>query len=75
MTVDERRGVVFVIIKFEFVDRRTGQVLLEDRGVTQYHLALDENDSIKIKKLLFFPVRLVSGALSGDDLFTKDPQA
>ena len=74
MTVDERRKVVFVIIKFEFVDRRTGQVLLEDRGVTQYHLVVDEKESIKIKKLLFFPIRLVPGALSGDDLFAKDPR-
>ncbi len=74
MTVDERRGIVFVIIRFEFVDRKKGQVLVEDRGVTQYHLALDDNDTIKIKKLIFFPQRLTPGAMTGSDVFDKDPR-
>ncbi len=58
LTVDERRGIVFALIRFEFVDRKTGQVLVEELGTAQYHLALDENDTIKIEKLLFFPQRL-----------------
>ncbi len=72
MMVDERRRIVFVIIKFEFVDTETGKVLVEDLGVTQYHLALDENDTIKIKKLIFFPQRLVPGAKTGSDVFGFD---
>ena len=72
ITVDERRNVVFAIIKFEFVDRKTGEVLAEERGVSQYHLALDENGTIKIKKLLFFPQRVAPGRLSGAEVFMRD---
>lgn len=73
ITVDERRKIVFVIIKFEFVDRGTGEVLVEDRGVTQYHLTADENDTIKIKNLIFFPQRLPPGVPTGSDVFGRDP--
>ncbi len=72
MAVDERRKVVWVLIKFEFIDRQTGRVLVEERGVSQYHLVLDESDTIKIEKLLFFPQRLAPGTLSGTDVFLRD---
>jgi hypothetical protein len=72
MAVDERRGIVWALIKFEFVDRQTGQVLVEERGVSQYHLVLDENDTVKIKTLVFFPQRLPPGTLSGTDVFMRD---
>ena len=72
MTVDERRKVVSVVIKFEFIDRKTGQVLVEERGLTKYQLVMDANDTIKIKQFLFFPQRLAPGILSGTDLFLRD---
>jgi hypothetical protein len=75
MTVDERRKVVFVIIKFEFVERKSGKVLVEDLGVTQYHLALDDEGTMKIKKLIFFPQRLAPGALTGSDVFGSPPES
>jgi hypothetical protein len=74
MTVDERRKIVFVIIKFEFIDRKTGEVLVEERGATQYQLVLDENDSIKVKSFVFFPQRVTPGTLTGTDVFMKDWQ-
>ena len=42
--------------------------------MTQYHLVLDENDTIKIKSFLFFPQRLAPGTLSGTDVFMRDWQ-
>ena len=72
IAVDERRGVVWALIKFEFIDRETGRVLVQERGVSQYQLALDEDGAIKIKKLLFLPQRLPPGTLSGADIFRRD---
>jgi hypothetical protein len=75
MTVDERRKVVFAIIKFAYVDRATGVVLAEETGATQYHLVLDEDGAIKIKSFVFFAQRLPSGALSGTEVFMRDRRA
>jgi hypothetical protein len=72
VTVDERRGVVFAIIKFEYVDRAAGAVLAEERGATQYQLVLDQEGAIKIKSFVFFAQRLPAGALSGTDIFLRD---
>jgi hypothetical protein len=75
LAIDERRGVVWALIKFEFVDRETGRVLVEERGVSRYQLALDDCGTIKIKSLLFFPQRLAPGTLSGSDIFLRDRPA
>jgi hypothetical protein len=74
MAVDERREQVFAIIRFEFIDRKTGAVLAEERGATLYQLMLDERGAIKIKHLVFFPQRLPPGVLSGAEIFRKDRQ-
>lgn len=72
MTIDERRQTVFAIIKFEFIDRKTGEVLVVERGATQYQLVLDENGGIKIRSFVFFPQRVVAGTLTGSDVFRRD---
>lgn len=72
MVVDERRKTVCVIIRFEFVDKATGRVLVEERGVSRYRLTPDESGAIKITELLFFPERLPPGALSGTEVFLRD---
>jgi hypothetical protein len=71
-TVDEKRKIVFAVLKFEFIDRKTGQLLAEERGVTQYHLGLGDDGTMKIRKLLFFPQRLAPGVLSGAEIFFRD---
>jgi|WetSurMetagenome_2_1015567.scaffolds.fasta_scaffold18357_2 hypothetical protein len=72
MTVDERRGTVFAIIKFEFVDTSTGAVLAEERGATKYQLVLDEAGTIKVSSFVFFAQRLPQGTLSGTEIFRRD---
>ena len=72
MTIDETQQTVFAIIKFDFIDRKTGQVLVVERGATQYQLMLDENGSIKIKSFVFFPQRVAPGTLTGFDVFQRD---
>jgi hypothetical protein len=72
IAIDERRKVVWVLIKFEFIERKSGRVLVEEQGVSRYQLTLDENGAIKIKSLLFFPQRLAPGTVSGTDIFLRD---
>ena len=72
ITVDERRKVVVVLIKFEAIDRKTGEVLVGERGMSHYQLALDENNTIKIKRLLFFREDLPPGTLRVFDVFLRD---
>jgi hypothetical protein len=69
VVIDERRGAVAAVIRFEFIDRATGTVILEERGISRYTLTLDEEGRIKIKELLFFPQRTAPGALTGVDAF------
>ena len=71
MTIDERRKTVFVIIKFEFIDTSTGQVLVVEYGATRYQLVHDEAGSIKIENFVFFPQRMTPGVLTGTEVFRR----
>jgi hypothetical protein len=72
MTIDDTQQTVCVVIKFEFIDRQTGEVLVVERGASQYRLALDEKGSIRIKSFVFFPQRVAPGTLTGADVFQRD---
>ena len=72
ITVDESRKVVVVIIKFEAIDKKTGEVLVQERGISHYQLVLDENNTIKIKKIQFFREDLPPGTLRISDVFRRD---
>ena len=70
--IDERRGVVVVLLKTEVVDRKTGKVVVTKNYLPRYQLVLDENDTIKIKKLQFFWEVLPPGALEVHEVFRRD---
>lgn len=72
MTIDETQQTVFAVIKFEFIDRQTDEVVVVERGATQYRLVLDEKGSIQIKSFDFFPQRVAPGTLTGLDIFQRD---
>jgi hypothetical protein len=70
--IDERQKVVVVLMKTEVVDRNTGKVVVTKSYLPRYQLALDENDTIKIKKLQFFWEVLPPGALEVHEVFRRD---
>jgi hypothetical protein len=70
--IDERRKVVVVLLKTEVVDRKTGKVAVAKSYLPRYQLGLDENDTIKIKKLQFFWEVLPPGALEVHEVFRRD---
>lgn len=70
--IDERRGVVVVLLRTEVTDRKTGEVVVRKSYLPRYQLVLDENDTIKIKKLQFFWEVLPPGALDVHNVFRRD---
>ena len=70
--VDEKRGVAVVLIKAVISDSKTRKALVTKRYFVRYPLALDENNSIKIKKIQLFWEVLPPGALEISDVFARD---
>jgi len=72
MVIDDRRKVAVVLIKAEIIDPATREVLVTKRYFAHYPLVLDENNTIKIKRLQFFWEVLPPGAMEIDDVFDRD---
>ena len=72
IVVDERRGMAVVLIKAEISDSKTGEVLVTKRYFVLYPLVLDENATIKIKKIQLFWEVLPPDAMEIDDVFDRD---
>jgi hypothetical protein len=71
--VDEKCRTAVVLIKAEICDSDTGEVLVNKHYLVSYQLTLDEKDTIKIKKILFFEEILPPGKLDIADVFGRDP--
>ena len=52
--VDERRKIVVVQFQLQFTDEPSGTVFPPKQASAHYHLVLDENKDLKIKKILYF---------------------
>lgn len=72
IVIDERRKVVVVLLKAEVTDRKTGEVVVRKTYLPRYQLGLDENNTIKIKSLVFFWEVLPPGALEVHEVFRRD---
>ena len=70
--IDVKRKVVVVLARTEVVDRKNGEVVVRKRYLPRYHLALDDNGNIKIKKLIFFWEVLPRGAPEVHEVFRRD---
>jgi hypothetical protein len=74
IVVDDRRKVAVVLLKTEVADRKLGKVVVVERYLVHYQLVLDENNTIKIKKILFFREVLPPGTLDTADVLMRDPE-
>ena len=72
ITVDEKRGVAVVLFRLEVIDKKTGEVVVKKRAMSHYQLVLDENKTIKIRKIQFFWEVLPPGVPEFYDLFGMD---
>ena len=54
ITIDERRKTVVVLFRMEVVDTKKNEIAIKKSALAHYQLVLDENNTIKIKKILFF---------------------
>ncbi len=72
IVVDENKKAAAVLIKAEITDSHTGKLLVRKRYFVLYPLALDENNTIKIKKVLLFWETLPPGSLEISEVFARD---
>ena len=72
IVIDERRKIAVALIKAEISDAKTGELLVSKHYFVLYPLALDENNTIKIKKIKLFWEVLPPGAMEIDDAFARD---
>jgi hypothetical protein len=70
IVIDERRGVVVVLLKVQVFDSKTKEVLLRKSYLPWYKLILDENKNIKIKTIRFFWEVMPPGTLEVHELFS-----
>ncbi len=54
ITIDDRRKTVAVVFGMEVVDNEKDKVVVKRTGIAHYQLALDDNNTIKIKTIRFF---------------------
>ena len=69
IVIDEKRSVVVVLLKVQVFDSKTEEVLLRKSYLPWYQLILDENNTIKIKKIQFFWEVMPPGTLEVNELF------
>jgi hypothetical protein len=74
IAVDERRKIAAVLVRAEITDRKTGEVLVVKRYLCEYRLIVDESNTLKIKKIVFFEEVLPPGTLDVGDVYMKDPE-
>jgi hypothetical protein len=72
IVVDMKRLMAVVLIKAEISDSKTRELLVTKRYFVLYPLAIDEKNTLKIKKLQFFWEVLPPGAMEIDDVFERD---
>ena len=70
IVIDEKRGVVVVLLKVQVFDSKTKEVLLRKSYLPWYQLVLDEDSTIKIKKIQFFWEVMPPGTLEVNELFS-----
>jgi len=69
IVIDDRRGVVVVLLRVQVFDSKTNEVLLKKSYLPWYQLVLDEEQNIKIKRIQFFWEVMPTGMLEVHELF------
>jgi len=72
ITVDERRKVAVVLFKMQVIDSKTETAVVTKSAIAHYQLVLDENNTIKIRKIQFFWEVMPPGIPEFYDLFGRD---
>jgi hypothetical protein len=72
--VDERRKIAVLLLKAKLLDAKTDKVLGEKHYFPLYQLTVDENNSLKIKKILFWEEVLPEGGVDFGEIFRQDPE-
>ena len=72
--VDEKRKIAAVRLKAKLIDVKTNEVLGEKYYFPVYQLMVDENETLKIQKILFWEEVLPPGGVDFGEIFMRDPE-
>ncbi len=72
IVIDDRRKAVSVLVKAEVSDAATKKLLVSKKFHVFYQLILDQNQTIKVKTMVFFEQGLPPGSLDLDDVYKRD---
>ena len=71
--IDDRKKTVVVLAKTHISDTKTGELLVEEYFLVRYQLITDDDETLKIRKMLLFKEILPPGALTEVEVMKRDP--
>jgi hypothetical protein len=72
--VDEKRRMVVLLLDAKLLDAKSGKLLGEKYYFPLYQLVVDENNTLKIKRILFWEEVLPKGSVDFGEIFRQDPE-
>jgi hypothetical protein len=72
--VDEKRKIAVLLLMAKLIDTKTDEVLASKHYFPLYQLVVDENNTLKIQKILFWEEVLPKGSVDFGDIFRRDPE-
>ncbi len=72
--IDDRKNTVVVLAKTELRDTKTGEIVIVDEYLVRYQLIIDENETLKIRRMLLFKKILTPDETQRErELIQRDP--
>ena len=72
--VDEKRKIAVLLLDAKLLDAKTNALLGEKHYFPLYQLTADENENLKIKKILFWEEVLAPGSVDFGEIFKQNPE-
>jgi hypothetical protein len=72
--VDEKRKIAVLLLHAKLLDAKTQELLGEKHYFPLYQLVEDGNNTLKIKKILFWEEVLAPGSVDFGEIFKKNPE-
>ena len=73
IVIDEKRKIAVTLLKARLLDAKTEEILGEKHYFPLYELIEDQNNMLKIKRILFWEEVLPSGSPDFGEIFRRDP--
>ena len=71
--IDERKKTVVVLATTEISDTKTDEILVKEKFFVRYQLIIDNNQTLKIRRILLFKEILPPGSITEVEVMKRDP--